>query len=251
MRVFAIVVLLLVSVAGVVWYYHYKQYMPDTRMLIVGTSADFPPLAFKKHDKFVGFDIELITEVARRLGKELVLKDMPFEMLIPQLQLGVLHVVAAGMTPTAARAQRVLFTESYLDGDSLQVITRADTRPIESLADLNNKEVVVNQGYMADTVMSAQQGSLLRRLPTIADALLALKSGRAYAFVTSSTTLKPIFEQVDRSEFNVFTIPHTQEPIALAISTSYLQLAKQIDSVLKDMKQDGTLELFKSRWQVV
>lgn len=100
----------------------------DESVLMVGTAAEFPPFEFIKNDEIVGFDIDLIKEVAQRLEKKLVLKDMPFTTLIPQLQNGSLHILAAGLTPTPERARVMLFTKPYLETDSLVVITLAKTQ---------------------------------------------------------------------------------------------------------------------------
>jgi polar amino acid transport system substrate-binding protein len=38
--------------------------------------------------KFTGFDIDLMTEIARRMGVELVWTDMPFDSLVAAVQEG-------------------------------------------------------------------------------------------------------------------------------------------------------------------
>jgi len=82
-------------------------------VLIIGTNAEYAPFTFIKDGNIVGFDIDVITEVAKRLAKQLVIKDLSFDVLIPDLQLGNLQVVAAGLTPTEERKKRVLFSKTY------------------------------------------------------------------------------------------------------------------------------------------
>lgn len=223
--------------------------IPDT--IVVGTSADFQPMSFRKEGEVVGFDIDVVTQAVKRLGKEIEIKDMPFELLIPQLQLGTIHIIAAGMTPTPERAQRVLFTEPYLTKDPLWVITLADHEPLRSFKDLEGKEVIVNQGYTADMYMSNIPTINLVRLPSVADALLALKSGRGYAFVTASNTIKPLFEHYGRDAFNIFAIEDTDENTALAIAPDYPVLTQKIQAVLKDMEADGTMQQLKEKWHLL
>ena len=49
----------------------------------VGTSADYPPFEYvDENGQKAGFDIELMTEIAKRLGVTLEWVDMPFDSLI-------------------------------------------------------------------------------------------------------------------------------------------------------------------------
>ena len=56
-------------------------------VITVGTSADYPPYEFKdESDNFVGFDMELMGEIAKRMGVKLEVVDMGFDTLIAALQ---------------------------------------------------------------------------------------------------------------------------------------------------------------------
>ena len=79
----------------------------SSNILVVGTNAEFAPFSFREGNKIVGFDIDIAREVCQRLGKEMELKDMPFDALLPELTLGSVHFVAAGMSCTEERAKRV------------------------------------------------------------------------------------------------------------------------------------------------
>jgi arginine/lysine/histidine transporter system substrate-binding protein len=120
---------------------------------------------------------------------------MPFTTLIPQIQSGNLHVIAAGLTPTPERERVMFFTKPYLESDPLVVVSLAKNPKINSLDDLKGKTVIVNEGFSAERYMSALEGIDLKRLPTVADAFLSLQSGRADAFVVAANSIKPFFKQ--------------------------------------------------------
>ncbi len=244
--------IILASILGSYLYIKQRQTskteaIPKT--LIVGTTADFKPFACIQDGTIVGFDIDIVYEVAKRLGVEAIIKDMPFAMLIPQLQLGNIQVIAAGMTPTKERAKRVLFTKPFLRGDKLIALTKIEN-PLQNIDDLAGKNVVVNEGYTADRYMSAIKGMTIIRLPTVADALLALKSGRADAFVSALHCLEPFFKQYGKGTFNFFPLKGTQEDVALAIAPQYQRLASRIQEILDEMERDGTIALLKKNWQL-
>ncbi len=248
-----IIVSLLLTSALYLWYHSNKRpsVKPEkTHVIIVGTNAEFPPFTFVKNDTIVGFDIDIAREVCKRLGKEIELHDMPYEALLPEIQLGKIQMIAAGMTPTEQRAKKILFTKPHFDGDPLVIVSLAN-KPLATIAALKGKEVVVNQGYTADMFMSDIKGIQLTRLPAPAESFLALKKGRADAFVTAKSTVRPFFEQYDKADFNVAQIPDTTESAALGISKKYPELLPEIQKALNAIKEDGTLTKLKKKWNLL
>ncbi len=228
-----------------------KSSEPDiSHTLIVGTSADFPPFAFRDiNNEIRGFDIAVVKEVAKRINLTPIIEDMRFEMLLPELQMGHIHVIAAGMTPTPERAKSVLFTKPYLTENPLVVVTLA-SNPVTSLEDLKGKEVIVNTGYTADAFMSKIKDIELTRLTTIAEAFASLESGGGFAFVTAANTLKPILDKKQADRFSFYTLDETDEDNALAISKKYPELLPKIQQALDEMKTEGFIDALKVEWQI-
>ncbi len=250
-RFLTAVILIAIGIGAFFWFRKTAERKPLGEILIVGTSADFPPFSFRgSDDSIVGFDIDIIKEVAQRLSKKIDLQDKPFGTLLPQLELGQIHVIAAGMTPTAERAKRVHFTKPYLSGNPLQIVTPLDA-PVKSLEDLKGKTVIVNTGYTADIYMQRFPDITLLRLPKVADAINALEHGKADAFVTASLTLQPYLKEDDK-RFAFLNIEETNEQNALGFSY-YLPKAflEQVQKVLDDMEADGTLTALKKKWKVI
>ena len=70
-----IVLSLIVATTIAVWYSAQKV-TPGKSFdtIIVGTNTECPPFSFKENDTIVGFDIDVITEVVKRLNKKIVVK---------------------------------------------------------------------------------------------------------------------------------------------------------------------------------
>lgn len=219
----------------------------ESNALIVGVSADFPPFSFIKDDAIVGFDIDIIEEISRRIHKKIELRNMPFGTLIPSLQIGTIHVIAAGLTATPERAQQILFTTPYLEDGPL-VIVSLSAKPVKTIEDLHGKEIVVNEGHTADLYISKIKGLNIRRLKSPADAFLALKSGRSFALVVAGNTVKPFFDQYGEQLFSVHPIPGTGENSCLAVSPKHPDLLKQLQQALDAMKADGSLQQLRLKW---
>jgi arginine/lysine/histidine transporter system substrate-binding protein len=228
----------------------------ESNQIIVGTNSEFPPFSFKENNEFVGFDIDVIKEVAQRLDKEIIIKDMPFDALLPSIQVGTIQVIAAGVTPTPERSKHANFTHPHLTGNPLVIISLKNSshpeKAIATVEDLRNKKVVVNEGYIADTFMSDQPVDLLRISSSlVSDGMLTLQSGRVDAFVTSLHSIKPYFEKYDKAHFNVTEIPHTEETSAFAVSLYDRDLKIAMQVILDEMEKDGTLKRIKAQWNLL
>ncbi len=224
-----------------------KEKVAARDVLIVGTNAEYQPFSFVKDGKITGFDIDLVNELAHRMGKEAVIKDMAFTTLVPELQMGKLHVVAAGISPTPERAKAVLFLEPHHIGDPLLLIS-PKTAPITSVQDLTNKTVIVNEGFTADSYISKIEGPQVVRLPTVADAFLTLKSGRADAFISAQSSVQPFFAAHGMDAWTVTQIPETSDTYALPVSKKHPELYKELQKQLHDMIQDGTVAALAKKW---
>jgi polar amino acid transport system substrate-binding protein len=86
-------------------------------VLRLGTAAVTEPFSFVQgSQKVVGLDIEIATLAAQKLGRRLEVVNMEFGALIPALLSGKVDMIAACITITPERSQRVLFSEPYYIG---------------------------------------------------------------------------------------------------------------------------------------
>lgn len=248
------IIAVIIIVSAAIWHRAKNTIVTPTTLeaITIGTNAEFPPFSFRDNEAITGFDIDVITEVFKHLDKKFVLKDMPFDALIPEIQTGNIHVIAAGITPTPERAQRALFTKPHLIGNPLVIISLKTNPPLSTLADLAGKTVVVNEGYVADSFMSDQPAVDLLRLSSalVSDSILAMQSGRADAVVAATHSIKPYFEKYNIDDFYVTEIPDTEESSAFAISKHYPDLRYSIQSALDTMAEDGTLAQLKKKWKL-
>lgn len=221
---------------------------PVNETMVVGTNAEFPPFCYLEDKIIVGFDIDVAKEVARRMGKAIQFKDMPFDALLPEIILDRVDFVAAGMSMTKERAKRVSFTKPYLTGDPLVVFSTIEHSV--SLEDLKGKTVVVIEGYTADLYMSSQEGVDLIRLATQADGFMAIKCGRAAAFVTAKSTVDAFFGMQESAPYHTETIEGTGDTCALVIPKSKPEVLKDIQSALDEMMEDGTMTEIKNKWKL-
>lgn len=237
---------------GTLWFYTHRvpsAQQSSSTVLIVGTNSDYAPFSFREENTIVGFDIDLIHEVANRMGKTVDLRDMAFDALIPSLQMGTLQVLACGLTPTSERAQKILFTTPHIQGDPLVIITPA-THALTSLTQLMGKKVAVNEGFTADSYMATIQGPELIRYATAIEAFMALENKSVDAFVSARSAVKSFIDHYGSQKFSVAEIPDSSDEYALAISKKYPELLEPMQKAINAMIADGTIAALKKKWHL-
>jgi len=93
-------------------------------LYVDGIDAAFPPFSFiDESGEAAGFDVEVIRWIANEMGFEVEIVPIDWDAIIPTLISGNIDLIASGMTITAARQERVAFTDPYWAID-LAVVVR-------------------------------------------------------------------------------------------------------------------------------
>ena len=82
----------------------------NDNQIVMVTEAGFAPYEFYDGDEIVGVDVEIAKEIAKSLGKELVIKDVYFNSIINELKSGKADFAAAG----AMRKKRHFVLHSFI-----------------------------------------------------------------------------------------------------------------------------------------
>lgn len=226
-----------------------KQTIQDT--LIVGISPDYPPYAQIDIESgaIIGLEVDVINEVAKRLHKKLIIKDMPFNSLIIELMAGQIDVVAAGLCPSEERKKNILFSHPYIENDDNVVVNKTTNPAITNIQDLYGKHVAVNIGYTADTFLSTYPEIHLVRLKTPSDAFMALQSNSVDAFAIAQSTFNDfIHSQENSAQYQLFKLPGSADACALAYAKKNTALQDEIDPVIDEMIEDGTMKAIQKKW---
>jgi polar amino acid transport system substrate-binding protein len=228
--------------AGTVW---------AQKPLIAGVDGTFAPHAMPKLGGGVeGFNVDLINEAGKRMGRKVEIFAGEFSGLIPAMQSGKIDFVGAPTTVTPERAKQLLFTEGYLNTYYAFVVA-AGKPELRSLDDLKGKTVASNKGSAYDKWLqdnAAKLGIKSESYGTNADAMQAVISGRAdagltgntvgaYAVLRSNKQLKLVPLKVDQGL--VWGAAFRKDDVALRNS---------VENAIECMKLDGTIAKLHQKW---
>jgi polar amino acid transport system substrate-binding protein len=134
MKKWIMLVLIVLVAAGTVFAGGQQE---EKKELVVGTSAGFRPFEYREMGEVTGFDIDLMKAIGEELGREVVIRDMDFDALIEAVSTGTIDVIAAGMTITDEREERVDFTDPYFNADQAVLVRDESDFGINSPSDVN------------------------------------------------------------------------------------------------------------------
>lgn len=220
---------------------------PPLRTAVDGT---FAPHAMPKLGGGVeGFNVELFTEVAKRMGREITIDSAGFSGLIPALNAGRYDFLAAPTTVTRERAENLLFAEGYL-WTAYQFGIKRGSAPIASLEDLKGKAITVNKGSAYDIWArenAERLGFTYQAYDSNTDAVQAVMAGRAYANLAGNTVVKYAATRVPGFVPD-FTIRETRAQWAAPFRKDNAALRDQVEMALECMKRDGTVAKLSEKW---
>ena len=86
----------------------------EENKIVMYTNAEFAPFEYFEGENIVGADVDIANEIAKDLGKELIVEHTDFDGIIPAIKSGKAHIGAAAMTITEARQEEVDFSIGYV-----------------------------------------------------------------------------------------------------------------------------------------
>ena len=214
--------------------------------LLAGVKYDTPPFGFvDSSDKVAGFDIDLVREIATKLGVPVEFVKVTSPTRIPLLVSGNVDLVAASMTNTPERAQTIDFSITYYTGAQTLVMPESST--ISGVKDLKGKIVAVQQGTTLEkNLADVAPGATALPFRDYTSAWLALRQGRADALTGSSDILRGFIKTA--SGFKIVGEKFSVEPFGIGFRKGEAGLRDVVDGVLRDLWKSGRYQELYRKW---
>ena len=219
--------------------------------LIAGFDGTFAPHAMPKLGGGIeGFNIDLVLEAGKRMGRKIEIFAGEFSGLIPAMNAGKIDFVGAPTTVTPERAQNLLFSEGYLNTFYAFVVP-AGKPDLTSLDELKGKTISTNKGSAYDKWLqdnAAKYGFKSESFGTNADAMQAVIVGRADAGLTGNTVGAYAALRSDK-QLKVATLAIDQGLVWGAVfRKDDPKLRNAFEEALECMKLDGTVAKLAEKW---
>lgn len=225
----------------------YTAFAQD-KTIVVGTAVDSKPFDFVQDGKFVGFDQDLLAEIAKEVGFKYEVNPMDFGALIPALQTANIDIAMSSIFMTDARKKVVEFSDVYFTS-SLGVLVASDNDTIKSGEDLAGKKVASVTGAASTTWLKANVPTAeVSLFPSVTNMFMELQAGRADAVVYDYPFLAYYAQTEGQNRLKVLEKPVGDGiPVGIAFPKGS-ELVAKVNEALKAIKADGRYDAIHSKW---
>ncbi|MDF3382205.1 MULTISPECIES: ABC transporter substrate-binding protein [Sulfitobacter] len=219
-------------------------------VLKIGSYPANPPWEFKNEaGAFEGFEVDIINEVAARLGKTTEISGYDFRALFVATASGRVDAVISSLTITDERLEAQSFTQPYFSG-ALGVGTKTDAG-IADLDGLEGKRIGSIATSFPENWLKEREDELgfksYSSYDTTANMLTDLRSGRIDAAVNDIVSLRYAFAQPTMQGLQVSVEIPTGDKFAIMMPKGSEHL-EAVNGAISSMKEDGTMAALYEKW---
>jgi len=218
--------------------------------ITVASDATWPPMEFVDENKnLVGFDIDLVNEIAKAEGFEVEIKNTAWDGIFAGLAAGNYQAIASSVTITEERKATMDFSEGYVNAGQVLVV-RKETTGVTTLADLVGKKVGGQIGTTGVIEIGKAQGVELKTYDEIGLAYEDLANGNIEGVVADSPIAADFALQNPSYKDKLMIVgqPFTAEWLGFAIKKGDEKTLKLFNDGLAKVKASGKLDELIDKW---
>ncbi|WP_330212756.1 transporter substrate-binding domain-containing protein [Pseudomonas sp. Z18(2022)] len=254
----------LAGLTGAAWAGSTLDRIHETKVIKVATSANWPPQSFLGPDnKLQGFDIDVASEIAKRLGSKVDFVTPEYGIITAGRWSSRWDLSVGSMTPTTERTRVLDFPAIYYYTPYVFAVHKdaAGTK----LADLNGKIIGVEAGTTSEDYINRRLKIDAADVPpftydvtpgevrTYGDSMGPLDDLRMGNGVRLNATLSalPTIVAAIKNGYPIVRVegkPAYYEPLAIAVDKGDDAFNSALTKIVAEMKTDGTLKQLSEKW---
>ncbi len=221
--------------------------------LIVATYFTNPPFEYLENDREIGFEVDLIKEIAKRLNLTIEFKNTQWETIIAALKKNQYDLIMGAITITPDRKKIIAFSEPYMTTTLSVIINKDKTPQIKSLTDLHDTIVGVQAAttdYDVAVKMQKKQeikGIKIYSFKDFAIAINDLLAGKVGAVMKVFPVAYYYVEH--HPELKILApVPNDPQPLGFGFNQNNKELINAVNRIQSDMQKDGSYNVIYQRW---
>ena len=212
----------------------------NTNELVMVTEAGFAPYEYYENGEIVGVDVDIAKEIAKALGKELVIKDVAFDSIINEVKTGKADFGAAGISYSEERSESVDFSLNYVVSKNV-VITKVNSNI--ALNNIDGKKIAVQLGSIGDTYATNnfKNSEIIRQKKYLA-AAQDLKTDKVDLIIMDELPAKEIVKV--NNDLKILDGFLTSDSYGMIVQKGNKELLDVINKVINKLKDEGKIDEF-------
>ncbi|MBI5651978.1 MAG: transporter substrate-binding domain-containing protein [Chloroflexi bacterium] len=228
--------------------------MPDLkgRALKVGSDTTYPPFeSVDKDKKIVGFDVELVDEICKKVNCKATFNTADFDGLMVAVNNKTYDFSVSGWTITDERAKAVDFGLAYMPNTEV-LLVRADEARIKEPEDLKKPEFIVAVQLGTTNAITAKKlvadgNKQVKEFQDFPAAVQALLNKQADAVVIDTFAASQLLED-NKGKIKLTGKQFGESFLGFVFRKGDAELKNAFDAGLKAVYKDGTWGKLCEKW---
>jgi polar amino acid transport system substrate-binding protein len=224
--------------------------------LVFCSDITYPPEESYQGTKPVGSDIDIGSDVARRMGVKARFDNTGFDGIIAALKSKKCDLIISGMNDNAQRRKQIDFVDYIKVGQAIMV-KKGNPEHIEKLGDLAGKTISVELGTTNKDFLDAQSKQLkahgkkvidVTTFPKDTDAAAALKTGKVDAYFGDSPVVAYYIGKDPAFAFGIN--PVSPIPVGIGVRKNDAELKTAVTKAVAAMYADGKMKKILAKYKM-
>jgi ABC-type amino acid transport substrate-binding protein len=223
--------------------------------LRIGTYFVNPPFEYVSGGQRIGFEVDLMNEIAGRLSLAPSFVDTEWETILQQMQAGQYDCIVGGITITPERQRLLAWSTPYMTTTLSLVVDGRRSPDMRRMADFRSASVGVQAATTDYDIAIRMQrkgeiGSVkVYPFARIQDAMVDLAAGR----ITAVMKVYPVAAWLARQTPGLVIaaqVPDDPQPLGIGFRHDQPELLAATNRILADLQRDGSYARLAQKWGV-
>ncbi|MEK4246358.1 amino acid ABC transporter substrate-binding protein [Psychrobacillus sp. FSL K6-2684] len=215
--------------------------------LLVGTEGTYAPFTF--HDesgKLTGFDVEIVEEIASRLGVKAKFMETQWDAMFPGLDSERFDMIANQVGIKPERQEKYDFSDPYISSSAV-LVTQANNNDVKAFEDIKGlksaQSLTSNYGEIAKSY-----GAELVGIDGFIQAIELLNSNRVDVTINDKLTVLDYQKQKPEANIKIVAEADDAAQSGLMFRKGSETLVEAVNKALNEMIEDGTYNEISEKW---
>jgi L-cystine transport system substrate-binding protein len=219
----------------------------DDGKLLIGTEGTYAPFTF--HDEsgdLTGFDVEIATEVAKRLGVEPEFKETQWDAIFAGLDAKRFDMIANQVGIRPDRQEKYAFSDPYITSSAVLIVHK-DNNEVKTFEDIKGlnaaQSLTSNYGDMAK-----KYGANLVSVEGFTQSVELLASKRVDVTINDRISFLDYTKQRPEAPIKIAAVSEDASASGLMFRKGSDKLVAEVNKALTGMVEDGTYKKISEKW---
>jgi len=222
-------------------------------VMVAGVKDSLPPFGSidPQTKEFVGYDIDFVKYIGKKLGVKVEFKPITSANRMPQLMEGHIDMIVATMTKNPERGKQIDFSYTYfLTGQKF--LTKKGT--VKSLKDLEGKKIGTAKGSTSEqNVKKSVPSATVLSFDDYPQGVLGVQQGKVIAVTTDESILAGQLGKLEKNpatkgKFEIPEIAISEEPYGIGMRKGDTNFVKFVNDTILEMEKNGEAKKIFEKW---